>query len=197
MVLKRCFDIVFSFIGLILLLPILLVISLVIALDSKGSIFFVQKRVGKNNKDFWIVKFRTMFGGSQEKGLLTIGDRDSRVTRVGVFLRKYKLDELPQLFNVLNGTMSLVGPRPELRNFVEAYPTEYIKVLSVKPGITDLASIAFRNEAELLKQQKHPEKYYLSVILPKKLILHKDYINNRSFLTDLKIIFKTFFAILK
>lgn len=197
MVLKRCFDIVFSFIGLILLLPILLVISLVIALDSKGSIFFVQKRVGKNNKDFRIVKFRTMFGGSQEKGLLTIGDRDSRVTRVGVFLRKYKLDELPQLFNVLNGTMSLVGPRPELRNFVEAYPTEYIKVLSVKPGITDLASIAFRNEAELLKQQKHPEKYYLSVILPKKLILHKDYINTRSFLTDLKIIFKTFFAILK
>lgn len=197
MILKRCFDIVFSFFGLIILFPVLLIISLHIALDSKGPILFFQKRVGKNNKDFQIVKFRTMQMGSQEKGLLTLGDNDPRVTKVGVFLRKYKLDELPQLFNVFNGTMSFVGPRPELRNFVETYPDEYNEVLSIKPGITDLASIAFRDEAELLKHQQNPEQYYLNIILPKKLILHKEYIENKNFLMDIQIIFKTFVAILK
>ena len=135
--------------------------------------------------------------GSQEKGLLTLGDNDARVTKIGVFLRKYKLDELPQLINVLLGNMSLVGPRPELRYYVEFYPTQYAEVLTIKPGITDFASIAYRDEAEILKKQKNPEQYYLDVILPEKLILHKKYIGSRNFLIDLKIIFKTFASILR
>lgn len=195
MSIKRCFDIIFSFLGLVFLLPFLLLIALLIVLESDGSAFFLQTRVGKNNKDFRIVKFRTMRIDSQEKGLLTIGNHDPRVTKIGFFLRKYKLDELPQLINVLGGTMSFVGPRPELRNYVEIYPNEYAEVLTIKPGITNLASIIFRNEAELLKQQHNPESYYIDVILPKKLILHKEYIDNRNMLMDLKIIFKTFVAL--
>ena len=144
--LKRLFDIVFSLIGLIILLPLLLVIALILKLESKGPVFYNQLRVGKENLDFKIFKFRTMFIGSDKKGLLTVGDRDPRVTNTGFFLRKYKLDELPQLINVFLGSMSFVGPRPEVRHYVNYYSAEDMLVLSVKPGITDYASIAFRDE---------------------------------------------------
>ena len=194
---KRIFDIIFSFFGLIFLLPLLLIIALIIKIESKGSIFYLQQRVGKHNKDFKIFKFRTMFIGSDKKGLLTLGDKDPRVTKIGYILRKYKLDELPQLINVLIGNMSFVGPRPEVRKYVNYYLNEDLIILSVKPGITDYASIYYRNEAELLKTTKDPEKFYLENILPKKLELNKKYINSKNLFIDLKIIFKTVQTIIK
>lgn len=193
--LKRFFDIVFSFIGLLLLLPLLLVIAILIKIESKGSVFFLQSRVGKHNKDFKIFKFRTMKIGSDKKGLLTLGNQDNRVTKIGYYLRKYKLDELPQLINVLAGTMSFVGPRPEVRKYVNYYADEDKVIFNSKPGITDFASIAFRNEAEILKNAVNPETYYIETILPQKLQLHKKYILEKSLLTDLKIILKTFSVI--
>ncbi len=194
---KRLFDIVFSLLGLILLLPLLLIIALVLKLESKGPVFYMQSRVGKNNKDFKIFKFRTMFVGSDKDGLLTLGDKDPRVTKVGYFLRKYKLDELPQLINVLFSTMSFVGPRPEVRHYVKFYSESDFEILSVKPGITDYASIYFRNEAELLKGSDHPDKMYIETILPKKIALNKKYINEQNLITDFKIILKTILTILK
>jgi len=194
---KRLFDIFFSLLGLIILLPILLVIAICIKLESKGSIFYRQTRVGKNSQDFKIFKFRTMFIGSDKKGLLTLGDNDSRVTKVGYFLRKYKLDEMPQLINVLQGSMSFVGPRPEVRKYVNHYSTDDLEILQVKPGITDYASIAFRDEAELLKDTDYPEKLYIDDIMPKKIALNKKYIANPSVFIDIKIILKTFLSILK
>ena len=197
MILKRIFDIVFSLIGLIVLLPLLILIAFLILIDSELPVLFLQDRVGIHNKTFKIIKFRTMKVNSEKLGQLTIGDKDPRVTRIGYFLRKYKLDELPQLVNVLNNTMSFVGPRPELRKYVDFFPKDYSLILTIKPGITDLASIAYRNEAQLLKQTNDPDSYYLNEILPKKLNLHKEYIAKRNLLMDLKIIFKTFIAILK
>ena len=194
---KRLFDIFFSLLGLIILLPILLIIALLIKLESKGSIFYRQIRVGKQNEDFKIFKFRTMFVGSDKKGLLTLGDNDSRVTKTGYFLRKYKLDEMPQLINVLEGTMSFVGPRPEVRKYVNHYSEEDLQILQAKPGITDYASIAFRDEAELLKDTDNPEKLYIEDIMPKKIALNKKYIVNPSVFTDIKIIIKTFISIVK
>ncbi|WP_452230256.1 sugar transferase [Lacinutrix sp. MEBiC02404] len=194
---KRLFDLFFSLFGLVILFPILLVIAIFIKLESKGSIFYRQTRVGKNSKDFKIFKFRTMFVGADKKGLLTLGDNDSRVTKVGYFLRKFKLDEMPQLINVLQGTMSFVGPRPEVRKYVEFYSNEDCEILQVKPGITDYASIAFRDEAELLKDTDNPEKLYIEDIMPKKIALNKMYIDNPSVFTDIKIIMKTFLSILK
>lgn len=194
---KRLFDICFSIFGLTILFPILLVIAVLIKLESKGSIFYRQTRVGKDNHDFKIFKFRTMFVGSDKKGLLTLGDNDSRVTKIGFFLRKYKLDEMPQLINVLQGTMSFVGPRPEVRKYVDYYSKEDLQILQVKPGITDYASIAFRDEAELLKDTDNPEKLYIEDIMPKKIALNKKYIVNPSVFTDIKIILKTFISIVK
>ncbi|WP_452226944.1 sugar transferase [Lacinutrix cladophorae] len=194
---KRLFDICFSLLGLIILFPVLLVIAILIKLESKGSIFFRQIRVGKNNQDFKIFKFRTMFVGSDKKGLLTLGDNDTRVTKIGYFLRKYKLDEIPQLINVLQGTMSFVGPRPEVRKYVSLYSKEDLQILQVKPGITDYASIAFRDEAELLKDTVDPEKLYIKEIMPQKIALNKKYIVNPSVFTDIKIILKTFLSIIK
>ena len=194
---KRLFDIFFSLLGLIILLPILLIIAILIKLESKGSIFYRQIRVGKQNEDFKIFKFRTMFVGSDKKGLLTLGDNDSRVTKTGYFLRKYKLDEMPQLINVLVGTMSFVGPRPEVRKYVNHYSEEDLQILQAKPGITDYASIAFRDEAELLKDTDNPEKLYIEDIMPKKIALNKKYIVNPSVFTDIKIIIKTFISIVK
>ncbi|WP_452232172.1 sugar transferase [Lacinutrix sp. MEBiC02595] len=194
---KRLFDLFFSLFGLVILFPILLVIAIFIKLESKGSIFYRQTRVGKNSKDFKIFKFRTMFVGADKKGLLTLGDNDYRVTKVGYFLRKFKLDEMPQLINVLQGTMSFVGPRPEVRKYVEFYSNEDCEILQVKPGITDYASIAFRDEAELLKDTDNPEKLYIEDIMPKKIALNKMYIDNPSVFTDIKIIMKTFLSILK
>lgn len=168
-----------------------------IKLDSKGPIFYMQTRVGKNNKDFKLFKFRSMRVGSDKKGLITIGGRDPRVTRSGYFIRKYKLDEFPQLINVLIGDMSLVGPRPEVRKYVNLYTSEQMHVLDVRPGITDLASIRYRNENELLEKANDPEQYYRDVIMQDKLKLNLEYVNNHSFRYDLKLILKTFLAIAK
>ncbi len=188
---KRLFDIIFSFLGLILLLPLFLFIAFLIKLESNGSLFYLQKRVGKHNKEFKIFKFRSMFVGSDQKGLLTLGDRDPRITKTGAFLRKYKLDELPQLINVFIGNMSFVGPRPEVRKYVNYYSQEDLIILSVKPGITDYASIEYRDEAELLKGIKNPEQFYIETIMPEKIKLNKKYINSHNLFTDFKIILKT------
>lgn len=165
--------------------------------SSKGPVFYKQLRVGRNNEDFFIFKFRTMYIDSDKQGLLTVGGRDSRVTSIGYYLRKFKLDELPQIVNVLIGDMSFVGPRPEVREYVDLYNQEQMQVLNVRPGITDLASIEFRNENELLSIQEDPNSYYINVIMPKKLQINLDYLKESNFIKDILVIVKTFLAILK
>lgn len=194
---KRIFDFTFSLFGLILLSPILIIVAILIKLNSKGSVFYKQVRVGRNGKDFKIFKFRTMNVNADKLGLLTVGGRDPRITSVGFYLRKYKLDELSQLINVLIGDMSFVGPRPEVRKYVELYSEKQKKVLLVKPGITDLASIEFRNENDILSEQKDPDQYYIDVIMPKKLEINLNYIKKRSLLNDIGVIFSTFKIIFK
>lgn len=194
---KRLFDIIASTCGLIVLSPLFVVLAIWIKLDSEGPIFYKQRRVGRNNKDFHLYKFRSMRVGADKQGLITIGDRDNRVTKSGYFIRKYKLDEFPQLINVLKGDMSLVGPRPEVRKYVAMYTPEQMRVLNVRPGITDIASITYRNESEILSHVEDPEKYYVEVIMQDKLRLNLEYVKNQSLLYDIKLIFKTFFAILK
>ena len=189
--LKRAFDIFCSFIGLIILSPLFISVCLLIILTSKGGIFFLQTRVGKNNSHFKLFKFRTMFTNSDKKGLLTVGAKDPRITSVGYYLRKYKLDELPQLLNVFFGSMSLVGPRPEVRKYVDLYSAEQKKVLLVKPGITDYASLEYFSENELLAKSSSPEKTYINEIMPAKLELNKKYILKNNVWIDIKIIFKT------
>ncbi|WP_308991923.1 sugar transferase [Mariniflexile litorale] len=191
MIAKRCFDLVFSIIGFILLAPFLLLISILIKLDSKGPILFIQGRVGKNNKDFHIYKFRTMRIQSETKGLLTLGNHDSRITKIGYFLRRYKIDEFPQLINILKGDMSFVGPRPELRYYVNFYTEDDMRIFVVRPGITGLASLKYRNEVELLKAAENPEEFFIKTIIPDKLKYNKEYIRSRSFVFDLKLIFIT------
>ncbi|NMB65527.1 MAG: sugar transferase, partial [Spirochaetes bacterium] len=165
----RFFDILFSLIGLILLSPIFVIVAIAIKIDSKGPIFYRQQRIGKNGVKFSLLKFRSMFTESDKKGLITIGNNDSRITSIGRFIRKYKIDELPQLINVLNGSMSLVGPRPEVSKYVELYNDYQRKVLSIKPGITDFASIYFKNENEILESKKNPEEYYIKYLIPQKI----------------------------
>jgi lipopolysaccharide/colanic/teichoic acid biosynthesis glycosyltransferase len=194
---KRLFDIFSSLIGLIILSPFLFIISLLVLFSSPGGIFYRQTRVGKNDKNFRLWKFRTMKPDSDKKGLLTVGGRDPRVTGIGYFLRKYKMDELPQLINVLVGEMSLVGPRPEVRKYVDMYSPEQLRVLDVQPGITDYASIEYSNENELLAKSSDPEKTYIEEIMPAKLKLNMKYIEEKSLATDLKIIFRTIGKILK
>jgi lipopolysaccharide/colanic/teichoic acid biosynthesis glycosyltransferase len=194
--LKRLFDIFFSTIGLIILFIPFLIISLIIIIDSRGSVFYKQIRVGKNGRDFKLFKFRSMRTDSDKAGLLTVGGRDSRITKVGYYIRKYKIDELPQLINVFIGDMSLAGPRPEVRKYVDLYNEQQLKVLSVKPGITDYASILYSNENEILGKAEDPEKAYINEIMPAKLNLNLKYIEEQGILTDLKIIFKTVFKIL-
>jgi len=188
---KRLFDILFSILGTIILSPFLLIISIVILLTSKGGILYSQIRIGKDSKPFKLFKFRTMRMGSDKNIRITIGNRDSRITGVGYFLRKYKLDELPQLFNVLIGDMSFVGPRPEVPEYVALYDKEQKIVLSIKPGITDFASIVYSGENELLANAKNPEELYIKRIMPAKLKLNMRYIKEMSLATDVKIIFKT------
>ena len=195
--LKRIFDFVFSFLGLVMVLPIFIIISILIEITSKGGVFYRQIRVGKNNKDFKIFKFRIMHVNADLLGLLTVGGRDPRITKIGYYLRKYKIDELPQLINVLNGDMSFVGPRPEVRKYVNLYSEKHLKVLNVKPGITDVASIKFRNENEILAHQEEPNQYYIDVIMPTKIEINLEYIKERSFLKDVGVILKTFKVILK
>ena len=193
---KRLFDIFASGCGLLVLSPLFLLLAIWIKLDSKGPIFYKQIRVGRNNKDFYLLKFRSMRVGSDKKGLITVGERDPRITSSGYFIRKYKLDELPQLINVFCGDMSLVGPRPEVRKYVDMYTSEQMKVLSVRPGITDLASIRYRNENELLAMAENPDQYYVDVIMQDKLRINLEYVANHSFWYDIKLIFNTFWVII-
>lgn len=193
---KRLLDILSSIIVLVILLPAWLIIAIAITLESRGGVFYRQVRVGKNNQDFNLYKFRTMRTGSDKKGLLTVGERDNRITRVGYFLRKYKIDEFPQLINVLKGDMSIVGPRPEVRKYVEMYTPEQRRVLSVRPGLTDYASIRYVNENEILAASDNPEQTYINEVMPAKLQLNLQYIESQSLAEDIRLIFKTFFAIL-
>ncbi len=188
---KRLFDIVSSLFGIVLLLPVFVFISAWIFIEDGYPVLFFQKRIGKNGKPFSLYKFRTMRKYSEKLGQLTIGDRDPRVTTSGFYLRKYKLDELPQLINVLLGTMSLVGPRPEVERYVLLYSAEQRKVLSVKPGITDLASLMYFKESELLAASSDPETTYIKEIMPEKLKLNLEYIDRSGIATDLIIILKT------
>ena len=191
---KRLFDIVCSFFGLVFLSWLFVFVALWVGLSSKGGVFYRQRRVGRCNRDFTIYKFRSMRVNSDRQGLLTIGGRDGRITKAGVFIRKYKLNELPQLFNVLRGDMSFVGPRPEVRKYVELYTEEQKKVLTVRPGITSLSSIKYRNENEILSRSDNPEQYYIDVIMQDKLAIELDYLEQRSLLTDNKVIFQTIFG---
>ena len=195
LIFKRIFDIIFSLLGLIILSPFFLLIAVVIKLDSKGPVFFRQVRVGKNGKEFKIFKFRTMVVGAEKKGMQITVDKDSRITKVGRYLRKFKLDEFPQLINVLIGDMSFVGPRPEVPKYVALYDERQRSVLKVKPGITDIASIEYKDENKLLSKNGDPEKIYVKEIMPHKLKLNMEYIRNISIVNDIKLIFKTVFGI--
>lgn len=192
---KRIFDLVASGLGLIILSPLFLILAIWIKLDSKGPVFYRQVRVGYKNKDFRIFKFRSMRVGADKGSLVTIGGRDPRVTKSGYWIRKFKLDELPQLINVFIGDMSLVGPRPEVRHYVDYWTPEQMHVLDVRPGITDPASIKFRNENELMEKAEDPEKYYIEVIMQEKIKLYLEYVEKHNFFYDLGLIFKTFWVI--
>ncbi len=194
---KRLFDIVASGLGLIVLSPLFLILAIWIKLDSKGPVFYRQVRVGRHNKDFRIFKFQSMRVGSDKGSLVTIGGHDPRITRSGYFIRKFKFDELPQLINVFIGDMSLVGPRPEVRHYVDYWTPEQMHVLDVRPGITDPASIKFRNENELMEQAEDREKYYIEVIMQEKIKLYLEYVEKHNFFYDLELIFKTFWVIVK
>lgn len=191
---KRIFDIIFSSLGLIILSPLFLAIYIIIKLDSKGPALYKQVRVGKGNCDFRILKFRTMKIGAEENFPLEKEQYYKQITKSGKYLRKYKLDELPQLINVLKGNMSFVGPRPVLRKFVDLYTPEQMHVLDVRPGITDFASIKYRNEYKILNSVENPSEYYINVIMQDKLALNLEYIKNQSLWLDIKLIFKTIFA---
>lgn len=193
----RLLDIVLSLLGLLFLLPIFVILAVWIKFDSQGSIFFRQIRVGKEGRNFRIYKFRTMIVNAEKMGIITIGERDPRITNSGYFLRKYKLDELPQFINVLKGEMSFVGPRPEVRKYVEMYNQEQLKILTVKPGITDYASIEYINEDEILGKSLDPEKTYIEEIMPQKIKYNMKYINNKTVIEYFKIIFLTIIKIIK
>jgi len=194
---KRVFDILLSVTGIIILLPLEILIAVFIFIDDRGPVFFKQRRIGLNLQPFTLYKFRSMtVNKSLSNGNFDAGDQ-SRVTRIGRVLRKTKLDELPQLINVLCGDMSFVGPRPEVKKWIDVYPQQWAFVLTVKPGITDNASILFRNEEEILSRTANPEFYYKEIILPQKLGIYSEYVNNRSFIGDLEIIVKTIYSIIK
>ena len=194
---KRIFDIVTSLIALVILLPVFIIISIWILLDSRGGIIYRQLRAGKNNRDFFMFKFRTMRPASDAAGLLTIGGHDPRITCAGYYLRRSKLDELPQLFNIIMGNMSIVGPRPEVRKYVKLYTEEQMKVLEVRPGLTDYASLEYIDESNILAASDDPEKTYIETIMPAKLELNLKYIRERSMGKDLIIIFKTINSIFR
>lgn len=192
---KRLFDIFASGLGLLFLSPLFLVLAIWIKLDSPGPVFYRQVRVGRHNKDFRIYKFRSMKVGADRQGLITVGGHDPRITRSGYFIRKYKLDEFPQLINVFVGDMSLVGPRPEVRKYVDMYTPEQMHVLDVRPGVTSLASIRYRNENELLDKAEDPDQFYIDVVMQDKLAIDLEYVQNASFWYDIKLIFQTFWEI--
>jgi len=194
---KRLFDIVVSSIGLVILFPFLFILAVLIRIDSKGSPFYLQPRVGKNGVLFKLIKLRTMRIDSDKMSAITVGARDPRITKLGYFLRKYKLDELTQLCNVLMGEMSVVGPRPEVQKFVDLYTEEQRQVLKVKPGLTDNASIHFRNENQLLEGKADPIDFYIQEIMPVKLELNLAYIAEQSLWLDIRIVLRTIFLIVK
>jgi len=194
---KRIIDFILALAGLILLFPIFIIIAILIKLEDRGSIFFRQSRVGQKGKLFKIYKFRTMVENAENLGAQVTKGDDPRITKIGKKLRKYKLDELPQLINVLKGDMSLVGPRPEVPKYVKVYEKEYEEILKVKPGITDYAALEFIDEEEILKGVKNPEKTYLEEVLPKKIKYYKTYLQDISFVTDLKLIVRTILRIFK
>jgi lipopolysaccharide/colanic/teichoic acid biosynthesis glycosyltransferase len=192
---KRLFDIVVSLAGLVLLLPLFLIAAVAIKLDTRGPILFKQLRMGRGFHPFWIYKFRTMTDNRQHAGALLTVKHDLRITRVGLFLRKSKIDELPQLINVLKGEMAFVGPRPEVPSYVDLFRADYEEILRIRPGITDLASIKYRDEASVLSQSPDPEAEYVNRVLPDKIKLAKEYISHSSFLFDLGLMFKTFYRL--
>lgn len=194
---KRFFDIVLSICGLIVLAPLFLILAVWIKFDSTGPIFYRQVRVGRRNRDFSLYKFRSMRVGADKGSLITIGGHDSRITHSGYYIRKYKLDEFPQLINVLEGDMSIVGPRPEVRRYVDLYTPEQLHVLDVRPGITDYASIKYRDENELLENVDNPDDYYVRVIMPDKLAINLEYVSKHNLWMDLQIIWQTIIAVFK
>ncbi|MFM8596349.1 MAG: sugar transferase [Flavobacteriales bacterium] len=193
---KRAFDILVSLIVLTLFLPLGLILAFCIVLGSKGGIFYRQKRVGQHKIPFYLLKFRSMRLNAELQGQLTVGSRDPRITKVGYYLRKFKLDEFPQFINVLKGDMSIVGPRPEVPKYVELYNEEQLQILAVKPGITDYASIAYFHENEILAQATDPEKAYIEEVLPAKIELNQRYLAKPTLATDLRIMMLTFLKIL-
>ena len=193
----RFLDILFSLIGILVLLPLFLIVYIVIVVGSKGGGFYCQQRVGMNGKDFKLIKFRSMRVGSDKGSLITVGGRDPRITKIGYFIRKFKIDELPQLFNVLKGDMSLVGPRPEVRKYVDLYTDEQKDVLSVRPGITDYASIEYVDENVILGKADNPDEVYIKQIMPDKIILNMKYIENKSVKEYFNIIFLTIVKIFR
>lgn len=189
---KRLFDVVASGLGLICLSPLFAAVAIWIKCDSRGPVFYRQTRVGKDGRDFRLFKFRSMRPDSDKLGLITVGGRDPRVTRSGYYIRKYKLDEFPQLINVFLGDMSLVGPRPEVRKYVDMYSPQQLKVLKVRPGITSLASIRYRNENEILAAADDPDKAYVEQVMPDKLAIDLEYVDRANLMTDIRLIFSTF-----
>ena len=194
---KRIFDIFFSLIILAVFFPFGLIIAVLIAIESKGGIFYKQERIGKNQIPFYLFKYRTMRKDADKSGKLTVGMRDPRITRTGYYLRKFKLDEFPQFLNVLIGDMSIVGPRPEVKEYVDLYTKEQLKVLSVKPGITDYASLEYFNENEILGKSENPQQTYIDEVMPEKLKLNQKYIQHPTLVHDLKIMWLTFLKIIK
>lgn len=194
---KRTFDILVSLVILTCFLPFGLILALLIALESRGGVFYRQERIGRKGKPFGLIKFRTMRKDADQLGKLTVGMRDPRITRVGLFIRKAKLDEFPQFLNVIKGDMSVVGPRPEVREYVDLYTPLQREVLNVRPGITDYASLEYFHENELLGRSADPRKTYIKEIMPAKLELNRKYLANPTIGHDLKIMWLTFLKIVK
>ncbi len=192
---KRFLDVILSVLVLIILSPLFIIIAIIITCESRGGVIYSQTRVGRYNKDFKLLKFRTMYTGSDQKGLITVGEHDARITPFGYFLRKSKMDEFPQLLNIIKGDMSIVGPRPEVRHYVDMYTEEQLKVLSVRPGLNDFASLVYIDENKLLENQEDPEEFYIKEMMPRKLELNLKYIEQQSVKTDAILIFKTLKAI--
>ena len=195
--LKRLFDIVFSGFALLLFLPIGIFLALAIVLESKGGVFYRQERIGKNGVPFQLFKFRSMRANADKKGLLTVGMNDSRITKTGSFIRKYKLDEVPQFINVLKGEMAIIGPRPEVKKYTDLYTKEQRKVLAVKPGRSDYASLEYFKENEILAQAENPEEAYITEVMPDKIRLNQKYLDHPTLSHDIKIIWKTFLKVLR
>jgi len=188
---KRIFDVLFSGFVLLCFMPIGLVLAILILVESKGGVFFKQVRIGKNGTPFYLFKFRSMFIDAESMGKITIGSRDPRITRVGFYIRRYKLDEFPQFINVIRGEMSIVGPRPEVKEYVDLYSEEQRKILAVKPGITDYASLTYFHENEILAKSENPQQTYIQEVMPEKIRLNEKYLANPTLLQDISIIRKT------